>query len=203
MRLLPCGDAGVLVEVDDLDAALTLQAGLVAAAVPGVVDVVPALRTVLVRIDPGRTSIAAVAETVGALPRGADHRPDVGTLEIPVRYDGADLDEVGAVTGLGRAGVVEAHTGQTWTVAFTGFAPGFGYLLGEDDRLTVPRRRDPRTRVPQGAVGLADGFSGVYPRPSPGGWQLIGSTARPMWDLQRDPPALLRPGVRVRFVAVS
>ena len=109
--------------------------------------------------------------------------------------------DVGALTGLGADGVVEAHTGQTWTVGFCGFAPGFGYLAGEDERLRVPRRRTPRTRVPAGAVGLAGTLSGVYPRSGPGGWQLIGRTPTPLWDLDADPPALLQPGTRVRFEA--
>src|ERR671939_257568 len=88
-------------------------------------------------------------------------------------------------TGLTPDGVVAAHTGQVWTVAFCGFAPGFGYLRGEDDRLHVPRRSSPRTRVPAGAVALAGEFAGVYPRPSPGGWQLLGRTDLPVWDLAR------------------
>ncbi len=106
-----------------------------------------------------------------------------------------------ARTGLTEAEVVAAHTGQTWTVAFCGFAPGFGYLVGVDDRLRVPRRAQPRTSVPAGAVGLADAFAGIYPRSGPGGWQLLGRTEAVLWDLDRDPPALLRPGVRVRFAA--
>ena len=85
-------------------------------------------------------------------------------------------------------------------VAFCGFAPGFGYLVGADDRLDVPRRSNPRTRVPAGAVALAGKFSGVYPRESPGGWQLLGHTSVRTWDVRREPPALLVPGVRVRFV---
>lgn len=95
---------------------------------------------------------------------------------------------------------MRAHTGQTWTVAFVGFAPGFGYLTGQDHRLHVPRRSTPRLRVPAGAAGLAGEFSGIYPRESPGGWQLLGRTPTPVWDLDRDPPALLQPGIRVRFV---
>ncbi len=98
--------------------------------------------------------------------------------------------------------MVAAHTGTAWTAAFSGFAPGFAYLTGGDPRLSVPRRAEPRTRVPAGAVALAGGFSGVYPRASPGGWQLLGRTDLAVWDLARDPPALLRPGVRVRFTAV-
>jgi biotin-dependent carboxylase-like uncharacterized protein len=118
---------------------------------------------------------------------------------LDVVYDGPDLDEVGRLTGLGAAGVVAAHTGTPWRVAFCGFAPGFGYLAGGDPRLRVPRRESPRAEVPSGAVGLAGEYSGVYPRRSPGGWQLIGRTAAGLWDLRHDSPALLRPGMTVRF----
>ncbi|MET0315460.1 MAG: allophanate hydrolase subunit 1, partial [Rhodococcus fascians] len=121
------------------------------------------------------------------------------TVVVAVTYDGEDLSDVAEATGLTVAEVVRAHTEQTWTVAFGGFAPGFGYLVGQDDRLTVPRRTTPRTTVPAGSVGLAGEFSGVYPRSSPGGWQLIGRTDAVLWDVERDPPALLRPGVTVRF----
>ena len=118
---------------------------------------------------------------------------------IEVNYDGDDLDEVAGLTGLSRAEVIAAHTGRPWRVGFVGFAPGFGYLTSGDPRLTVPRRATPRTRVPAGAVGLAGEFCGVYPRESPGGWQLIGRTDARMWDIERDPPTLLRPGAWVRF----
>ncbi len=114
-------------------------------------------------------------------------------------YDGPDLGDVARLTGLREGEVVAAHTGTEWRVAFGGFAPGFAYLMGGDPRLWVPRRESPRTRVPVGAVGLAGEFSGIYPRESPGGWQLIGRTELPMWDLDRDPPALLAAGTTVRF----
>lgn len=203
MRLLPFGDAGVLVEVADLDTVLGLHAAVEAARLEGVVDLVAAARTLLVRIDPERTTMATVMDTLRTLrPLPSAHgREDA--VEVPVVYDGDDLAAVGDATGLGIRGVVEAHTTQTWTVAFAGFAPGFGYLVGEDDRLQVPRRTDPRTRVPAGAVGLADRFTGVYPRTSPGGWQLIGRTEVSVWDHDRDPPALFRPGMQVRFVEVG
>ena len=118
-------------------------------------------------------------------------------------YDGPDLAEVARLTGLDEDEVVAAHTGTPWRIAFGGFAPGFAYLTGGDERLRVPRRDEPRTTVPAGAVGLAGEFSGVYPRPSPGGWQLIGSTDAPLWDPDRDPPALLGPGGWVRFVVAG
>lgn len=200
MKFLSFGDAGVLVEVADLDTVLGLHAAVEAAQLEGVVDLVAAARTLLVRFDPEATSTAAVTDALRSLRPAPAAGGDTRTVEVAVRYDGEDLEAVGEATGLGVRGVVEAHTAQTWTVAFAGFAPGFGYLVGENDRLRVPRKTDPRTRVPAGAVGLADRFSGVYPRPSPGGWQLIGRTDVAVWDHERDPPALFRPGVRVRFV---
>ena len=200
MRLLPCAGSGLLVELDDLDAVLALYAELVEDLPEGVVDLIPAARTLLMRIDPARTDPGRVARAVRAAQPRSGHRPDAGRLEIPVTYDGEDLAEVGRLTGLGEQGVVEAHTAQEWTVAFCGFAPGFGYLVGTDDRLTVPRRDNPRTRVPARSVALAGEFTGIYPRESPGGWQLIGHTSVQPWDLERDPPALLVPGLRVTFV---
>lgn len=200
MRTMPCSDAGLLVEVADLDEVLALYAELVDDPPPGVVDLVPAARTLLLTIDPTVTDIGDVERAVRAARPRQGTRPDAGRVEVPVTYDGADLAEVGEITGLGERGVIEAHTGQEWTVAFCGFAPGFGYLVGTDDRLHVPRRSNPRTKVPAGAVALAGEFAGVYPRESPGGWQLIGHTSLRAWDLDRDPPAVLLPGVRVRFV---
>jgi KipI family sensor histidine kinase inhibitor len=121
-------------------------------------------------------------------------------VELSVRYDGADLAAVADLTGTSVEDVIAAHTGQFWTAAFIGFAPGFAYLTGEDDRLTVPRRADPRPVVPAGSVALAAGYCGVYPRESPGGWHLIGTTSATLWDPRRLEPALLVPGTRVRFV---
>jgi KipI family sensor histidine kinase inhibitor len=118
-------------------------------------------------------------------------------LELPVRYDGPDLGEVADLLGLSPEAVVALHTGSVWTAAFGGFAPGFAYLVTDHERLAVPRRTEPRVAVPGGAVGLAGPFSGVYPRASPGGWRLIGTTGATLWDAERG--ALLRPGTRVRF----
>ncbi|MEU8611175.1 allophanate hydrolase subunit 1 [Actinoplanes sp. NPDC048791] len=200
---LRCGREALLAEVDDLDAALALYAALRSAALPGVVDLVPAARTVLIKIDPAVTSPAAVREATAGLRIDAQREAGTGTVEIPVRYDGPDLAEVAERTGLSPDEVVELHTSSRWTVAFAGFVPGFGYLTGGDPRLDVPRRDSPRTRIPAGSVGLAGRFSGVYPSDSPGGWQLIGSTTERMWDLDRPEPALLVPGVEVIFKAVD
>lgn len=198
MRILPSGDAAILVELPDLPEMLGLYAALSASPPPGVADIVPAARTLTLLLDPSADPSAVAAAVRATRPGTADGA--AGTAEIPVVYDGEDLGEVARLTGLTPAGVVAAHTGTPWRVAFTGFAPGFGYLEGGDPRLDVPRRATPRVRVPAGAVGLAGRFSGVYPVESPGGWRLIGRTEAVLWDLDRDPPALLRPGVRVRFV---
>jgi KipI family sensor histidine kinase inhibitor len=203
MRLLPCAESGLLVELADLEQVLALYAELDEVQPAGVVDMVPATRTLLLRLDPAVTDVARVSAVVRACTPRPGVRPDAGHLEVPVVYDGEDLAEVASLTGLSEREVVDAHTGQEWTVAFCGFAPGFGYLVGEDDRLHVPRRSNPRTKVPAGAVALAGEFSGVYPRESPGGWQLLGHTPLVAWDLTRDPPALLAPGVRVHFVEAS
>jgi len=214
VRLLTAGDAGLLVEPSPGTprAVLALRAALDVGRPPGVVDLVPAEGTLLVTFDPDavrRDEIAAwVRATAPAAAPGAGAAAGLTqeeTVEIAVTYDGEDLAEVGRLTGLGPAGVVEAHTGTRWRVAFTGFAPGFGYLVPDDapggHALDVPRRDAPRPRVPAGAVALAAGYTGVYPRPSPGGWQLLGRTDAAVWDSRRDPPALLRPGVLVRFTS--
>lgn len=199
-RVLAAGSDGLLVEVADLDEALALFASLRDDPPAGVVELVPAARTVLVRFDPALTRPDTLT---AALVDRALHRSapvDGPLVEVPVCYDGADLEEVARLCGLTADEVVRRHTASPWTVAFTGFAPGFGYLSGGDPTLDVPRRAEPRTAIPAGSVGLAGRFSGIYPRASPGGWQLIGRTGLPLWDAHRPDPALLSPGTRVRFV---
>jgi KipI family sensor histidine kinase inhibitor len=203
MRVLPSGSTALLVELPGLDEVLDLYAALTAEPVEGVVDVVPAARTVLLVTDPGRTTLAAVERAVRGVRPRTDRRGSGELVELPVVYDGEDLDDVAAHLGVAPEDVVARHTGTGWTVAFCGFAPGFGYCTPDGEPWHVPRRESPRTRVPPGAVGLAGEFTGVYPRESPGGWQLIGRTDVAVFDLARDPAALLRPGVRVRFVAAS
>lgn len=211
VRLLEMGDAALLIETGDIDDVLVLAPALDDLVRSGdkalvqVTDIVPAARTVLLVTTPSADlgRIAARVRRLGAdLDRsGRSHGERV--VEIPVRYDGPDLDEVATLTGLTAPEVVAAHTGTPWRVGFGGFAPGFAYLVGGDPRLAVPRRSSPRTSVPVGAVGLAGEFSGIYPRSSPGGWQLIGTTDVLLWDADRDPPALLQPGSTVRFVDAS
>lgn len=203
MRVLPNGTTAVLVEVDDLDAVLGLYAALVDDVPPGVIDVVPAARTVLVVTDPSVTSLSSVADAVRSTTPRNDQRDSGELVEIPVTYNGDDVEEAAQLLGCDVAELVRRHTAHEWTVAFCGFAPGFGYLTSKAWQVDVPRRSSPRKCVPLGSVALAGEFSGVYPRQSPGGWQLIGRTDLAVFDLSRDPAALLRPGTRVRFLDVD
>lgn len=201
--LLPYGDRALLVELESIDEVVAWSDALRAAGLDEIDDVVPAARTVLV-VGRAGVDLAALVRHVQAIePAGDTDGVSIATeVEIAVRYDGPDLGDVAALTGLSERDVVRAHTDKPWRVAFGGFAPGFAYLSGGDSSLRVPRRDEARTSVPAGSVGLAGEFSGVYPRSSPGGWQLIGTTDAVLWDLDRDPPALLMPGCVVRFTEV-
>lgn len=199
MRFLPVSLTVLLVELADLDETLALFASLQADPVGGIEDMVPAARTLMIRFRPERTSAEKLAGAIATRDLSAKIPPSDNLVEIPVRYDGEDLGDVAALTGLSVEDVIRRHTESTFTVAFCGFAPGFGYLVGGDPALQVPRRQSPRTKIPAGSVALAGAFSGVYPQASPGGWQIIGTTPLKMWDLSRDPPALFQPGYRVRF----
>ncbi|WP_309069528.1 carboxyltransferase domain-containing protein, partial [Microbacterium sp.] len=198
-RVLTASDRALLVEEDDIDGAMRLHAALAAAALPGVTELIPAARTVLVRFDPTAVTATDLSSRIARLEHVAGAGGETGSVVIPVHYGGEDLAEVARILGLSEDEVVARHTGATWRVAFTGFAPGFGYLVGNDPVFDVPRRPTARIRIPAGSVALAGTFSGVYPRESPGGWQLIGRTDAVMWDLRRDPPALFAPGTAVRF----
>jgi KipI family sensor histidine kinase inhibitor len=200
VRLRPAGGRGLLVEVDDLETVHRLRAALLALAPPGVVELVPAYRTLLVVADPERAgTLDELATRLPELELPPAEAVAGDLVEIPVRYDGEDLDEVARLTGLDAAEVVRRHTAPEYTVAFLGFSPGFPYLVGLDPALRVPRRDTPRTSIPAGSVGLAGDQTGIYPSASPGGWRLIGRTEATLFDPARDPPALLAPGGRLRF----
>jgi KipI family sensor histidine kinase inhibitor len=197
---MPAGTSAVLIEVDSLEQVMGLDAALRSTPPAGTVDLVPAARTVLVVFDPAATTTERVAADVAGR-QIASVEERVGPLvELPVVYDGEDLAEVAELSGLTEDDVIARHLQSEYRVAFCGFAPGFAYIVGGDPALRVPRRHSPRTAVPAGSVALADEFTGVYPREMPGGWQLIGRTDAVLWDLDRNPPALLPPGTRVRFV---
>ncbi len=200
MRVLPSGTTALLLEFDNLDQVLAMYVALTEDRPDGVVDVVPAARTVLLVIDPAVTSLTALESAVRRMSPRPGVRRTGELVEVPVTYDGPDLDAAAELLGCPSEELVRRHTADEWTVAFCGFAPGFGYLTRADWPFDVPRRTTPRTSVPVGSVALAGEFSGVYPRASPGGWQLVGHTGLAVFDLSRDPAALLRPGNRVRFV---
>lgn len=191
----PAGDQGALIELPDNGAAVRL-AGLLREERSDLLDVVIGHTTVLV------TWAGEKPDLDDAVKRAlvAEAGPAGRLVEIPVVYDGPDLDEVAQLTGLSPEEVIARHTGAEHVAAFIGFQPGFAYLTGGDTLLHVPRRDAPRTRVPGGTVAIAGPYSGVYPRESPGGWRLLGSTTALMFDPAREPPALLAPGDRVRFV---
>lgn len=200
IRVLPAGPSAVLVEVADGERAAALHAELLrrraAGRLPDAAEIVPAARTVLVTglADPRAFAAAVTGWELPPVVAGPG-----AVVELPVRFDGPDLADVADLWGTTSGEVVRIVTGTALRVAFCGFAPGFGYLTGLPAELHVPRRSTPRTGVPAGSVGLAGPYAGVYPRASPGGWQLIGTTDAVLWDLDRDPVALLAPGTRVRF----
>ena len=193
--VLPYGDRALLVEADDPTA---VHVALERHPLPGQRELVPAARTVLVVLDRAPTDLDAAAvrrlapETTAELTSGP-------VVELPVVFDGPDLADVARLTGRDVPALVSGLVGVELTVAFGGFAPGFGYLTGVPAELQVPRLATPRTRVPAGSVGLAGPYLGAYPRASPGGWQLVGRTDAVLFDVERDPPALLVPGTRVRL----
>lgn len=201
MRVLPAQLNAVLIELDDLPQTLGLLAALQAEPIAGVREIVPGARTLLIAFEPRQLSRRQLIAELARRPLTQREAQAGARVDIPVHYDGEDLADMAALLSVSPQELVRRHTGSDWFVAFTGFAPGFAYLSGGDALFrNVPRRATPRTRIPPGAVALAGDFSAVYPKASPGGWQIVGQTFTPMWDLARDPPALLQPGQRVRFV---
>jgi inhibitor of KinA len=219
-RIEARGDRALLIHCGDaIDPAVNAQALAIArtveaAALPGVFDIAAAYASVCVRYDPlawlgadaSQAPFARLAVQVGALVDNAVHQEpgDAGSIEIPVTYggeSGPDLADVAAHAGLSADEVVARHSAVEYRVAMLGFTPGFAYLLGLDPALHMPRRATPRTRVPAGSVAIGGAQTGVYPHDSPGGWHLIGCTSLNLFDPASDPPALLAPGMRVKFVA--
>lgn len=198
MRFLPVNLDALLVELNDLDQTLALFDALMAEPIAGVEEIIPAARTLLIQFRPSAIDRQSLVNRIAAQDLTQRRESEQRRVEIPVHYNGEDLDEVAGLLKISRAQVIAQHTAHDYSVAFCGFAPGFAYLTGGPG-FQVPRRQTPRTRIPAGAVALAGNFSGVYPQASPGGWQIIGVTPLQMWDLNRPEPALLRPGYKVRF----
>lgn len=207
-RVRQVGDRALLLELCDSTAALAAAEAARAHWGDQLQDVVPGHRTVLLAWDRQELSVGEVMsflEQAGAFAdrSGDDDAPAKARITIPVVYDGADLDDVARRLAVTRERVVELHTASEYQVAFVGFVPGFPYLIGGDPLLDVPRLQTPRTEVPAGSVAVAAGYCGIYPRAAPGGWNLLGRTELELFDVERDPPALLAPGTRVRFEAVG
>ncbi|MGN9793252.1 5-oxoprolinase subunit B family protein [Streptomyces sp. OZ13] len=202
MRLRPVGEDSLLVDLDTPEEAQAWHARILDRCGRGtsapVRDIVPGDRTVLLY---GVADVHAMEAELRQWSVPLSAAGGGPLVELPVRYDGADLGAVAALWGVTEDEVARIHSGTEHRVAFCGFAPGFAYMLGLGERYHVPRRPAPRTSVPAGSVALAGPYTGVYPRASPGGWQLIGTTGVRLWDLEREPAALLTPGTRVRFVA--
>lgn len=205
MRVRPYGQEATIIDGLGTGAAAALRQVMIDAfASHGVswVDVVPAATTIVVTHD------AKVSDAMRRVLSGLDEhaasaaRSAGQIIEIPVDYDGADLIEVARACSLSIEHVIALHSGADYEVSFCGFAPGFAYLIGLPQELHLPRRTSPRTRVPAGSVAIAATYSAVYPRESPGGWHLLGTTQANLWDVSRHEPALLQPGTRVRFVKV-
>ena len=212
MRTLPAGPHALLLECagaaevaawhTTLTTSLTTApAGL---GLPPTAELIPAARTILIDGIPDPAALAAHLSTLVPTPPSATSTTaPTPVVTIPCVYDGPDLPEVANQWGTTIDEVVARHAGTEFRVAFCGFSPGFAYLTGLGEGLAVSRRASPRPRVPAGSVGLAGEYSGIYPSESPGGWQLIGRTSLVLFDPDREPPALLTPGTRVRFEAAT
>jgi KipI family sensor histidine kinase inhibitor len=217
VRMLAAGDRAIVIDLcEDSDragggrtAALELATRITDAGLDGVEDVVPSEHSILLVLSEAayqRRMATLMATLMADLVRhpasGSGHAAATSVIRIPVTYDGPDLEEVALASGLTPRELVQAHCGTTWAAAFAGFMPGFCYLLGGDPRIQAGRRAEPRPQVPAGSVALAGHYSAVYPRQAPGGWQLIGTTRLPVWDLDAQPPAAIIPGCQVQFVDI-
>lgn len=202
MRLRRCGPDAVLIEVSSLDEVDAVRTALAEADLPDLVELVPAASTVLAAFRPGGNGPAQLKPVLDTVDLSRRARTEPREVVIRVHYDGPDLALVAETARTDVDGVIASHTEAHYKVAFTGFAPGFGYMIGLPPELRQPRLDNPRKRVPPGSVGIAGDYTGVYPTASPGGWRLLGHTDAVMFDSHRDPAALLSPGDLVRFEAV-
>ncbi|MEB3753723.1 5-oxoprolinase/urea amidolyase family protein [Acinetobacter sp. MD2(2019)] len=200
MRFLPVNLDSFLIELSDLKETMLLFRHLQASNHMAIVDMIPAAKTILVQFNPMIFAKEALIDWITQQKLDSEVVVDGREIILDVHYDGEDLDSVAERIGLFRKELVHRHTEKDWQVAFIGFAPGFGYLVRSDLPFgSVPRLDSPRKKIPAGSVGLAGEYSGVYPKESPGGWQLIGRTQAQMWDVNRESPALLMPGNRIVF----
>ncbi|MFF1252345.1 5-oxoprolinase/urea amidolyase family protein [Pseudarthrobacter sp. NPDC058329] len=195
------GQRALLAELEHPEDVLALQEYLTANPPVGQLEVISAAETVMITCSTPE-SARRIRKALLNLVFPPRQHGENALVRIDVVYDGEDLRDVAAHCGLSPEAVLTAHSSQTWTAAFTGFSPGLAYMVGENNLLNVPRRPSPRTSVPAGSVALGGKYSSVYPRVSPGGWQIIGHTQTAMWDLARENPALVTPGTEVIFQPV-
>jgi inhibitor of KinA len=213
VRFLPSGDTALVVEFGDrIDRALNarvlrLNAAVRAACLPGVVETLPTFRSLMVHYDPLQTASAALVKSIERLlDEGVAQCREVKRWRIPACYEsqhGPDLAEVAERAGLSTGEVIRLHSETEYLVYMVGFSPGFPYMGDAPQPLALPRRTDPRVRVPAGSVAIAAGMTSVYPVESPGGWHLIGATPARLFDLSWEVPALLKAGDSVRFEPVD
>jgi KipI family sensor histidine kinase inhibitor len=197
-----CGERAFLIEAPD-NASVHVIAERALGVWPGLEDVVAGHETVLLAWStPGEAPEPHELEAALSGTGGGDSPGERPEVVIPTLYGGEDLTSLALETGLSEEAIVAVHSGTSFIAAFTGFAPGFAYLLGLPPELQVPRLDEPRTRVPAGSVAIAGEYSAVYPTASPGGWRLIGRTEAVMFDPSSERPALIEPGAIVRFVQV-
>ena len=204
MQFLSVNADCFLIELSSLEETLALYSKLQNAQLKGVKDLIPAAKTILVFFNEIETQFQALAAVISRFEIGSSLERNAQEVIIPIHYNGEDLAQVAALQGLSVADVILKHRQSVWNVAFIGFAPGFAYLSSPDHPFTdIPRLKVPRKKIPAGSLGLAGKYSGIYPKDSPGGWQLIGTTSEKMWDLERQNPALLLPGMTVHFEDVT
>lgn len=201
MKVRPFGDSAVLIELEQrIEAGLVARARAIAGAW-ALGPAVPAYASVVAHFDPLAVTPDEALARAGALSDVKAKDASAGRLiEVPTVYDGPDLEEVALLSGISTDQVVAMHAAIEYTAFFLGFMPGFAYCGTLDPRIVAPRLDSPRARVPAGSVAIADGQTAVYPFDSPGGWRLIGRTALRPFAADREPPALIRPGDRLRFV---
>lgn len=203
MNLRHMGDAALLVETRDAEEAQRLRRALAVEDIPGLRQLVPGYSSLLIAVDPLVTDLDALAGRLPELSRTPEPAPAPKLHEIAVRYGGDDLQAVATALSMSAEEVVRRHSAPGYSVAFLGFAPGFAYLTGLDPKLQLPRLATPRTRTPQGAVAVADGFTGIYPQATPGGWRVLGLTTAKLFDPEAGSPALFAPGDQVRFKVIA
>lgn len=212
-EILPCGDTAVLIRFEQkIDPAILRQVTMMAnaikkAEIKGILDMIPAYASILVCFDPSKTDMRSIIAKIEKLkPEKQSQKEEQRLIRIPVLYGRPfeeDLEHVAKHAGIFTEEVVQIHTANTYPVYMIGFLPGFPYLGNLDERIHTPRRTEPRTDIPAGAVGIGGSQTGVYPISSPGGWHIIGQTPVKLYDPDQKQPVLLQSGDLIQFYAID